>query len=564
MFRSPIFLWALILPCFWSCEPGPAAKAEKEASFIRKGWEQQEQARQFLSEGKTQEAFTSFSMSRKSYDEAADSTSIAYVLINMAAILKEYNDYIEMQATDVEALSYLNKNSDPRYFVSIYNDFGISYCQLEDYGKAVENYEKAMALTKDPFSLLVLKNNIGYVHISGGNFSKAYSLLRDAYNSPIINDSLEIKARISDNLGYAAFRLKRPESERLLLEGLEIRQKTKETFGAIASCIHLSKSYAATNKEKALYYARMAENLAKENHSPDDRLIALKLLVALADAENAKAYGITYTKIADSLETARQKARNSFADIKYNYKFEREDKLKNRLELAQEKNRRLTWALIAVVLGTAMIFLTIYFIRRGRRIRWKAAYDTEVQLSGRLHDTLANDVHQTMLLAETKDLSVPGHKDLLLDKLEAVYNSIRRISRDNSDIPDSSGFAQGIRDLLANYNSAQTQVLAEGIDLFPWQRLNRRKQIGLYRILQELLANMKKHSDCGHALFRFELNGKKLSLHYSDDGAGKDAPPAKLKNGLRIMENRISELKGNFTFEPIPGKGFRAHVEIPL
>lgn len=57
--------------------------------------------------------------------------------------------------------------------------------------------------------------------------------------------------------------------------------------------------------------------IAKQLDSPDDQLEALQKLIALEPSEKSKFYFSKYQKINDSLQTARSKAKNQFALIRY-------------------------------------------------------------------------------------------------------------------------------------------------------------------------------------------------------------------------------------------------------
>ena len=79
----------------------------------------------------------------------------------------------------------------------------------------------------------------------------------------------------------------------------------------------------------------------------------------------------------------------------------------------------------------------------------------------------------------------------------------------------------------------------------------------LYRVIQELLTNMKKHSMASVVIFSFTNKQNKICVKYSDDGVGADL---KKNNGLLNMENRILNLGGSLTLATDKGKGFKATV----
>jgi signal transduction histidine kinase len=89
----------------------------------------------------------------------------------------------------------------------------------------------------------------------------------------------------------------------------------------------------------------------------------------------------------------------------------------------------------------------------------------------------------------------------------------------------------------------------------------------LYRIAQEALANVVKHSGAQHA--RVELSGGagSISLRIVDDGAGFDPDLTHAKGGglgLVSMRERVFSLGGELGIDSRPSGGTRVLVRIPL
>jgi signal transduction histidine kinase len=78
----------------------------------------------------------------------------------------------------------------------------------------------------------------------------------------------------------------------------------------------------------------------------------------------------------------------------------------------------------------------------------------------------------------------------------------------------------------------------------------------LYRTLQELLINSKKHAQASLIYLTISQDGEIISGTYSDNGKG--ASELKIENGLTNMEIRILALNGTINFETSNGNGFKA------
>ncbi len=88
----------------------------------------------------------------------------------------------------------------------------------------------------------------------------------------------------------------------------------------------------------------------------------------------------------------------------------------------------------------------------------------------------------------------------------------------------------------------------------------------LFRIVQEGLRNMKKHSGATKAQVRLGRTGAKLSVSVSDEGIGFEAHDLGKKEGLgiRSMEERAALVGGRFEIHSRPGKGTRIEASVPI
>ena len=120
-------------------------------------------------------------------------------------------------------------------------------------------------------------------------------------------------------------------------------------------------------------------------------------------------------------------------------------------------------------------------------------------------------------------------------------------------------FAQLLQQLAeanTGRGSMQIKVDAEGEGALPEEL-----QIGLYRIAQEALNNINKHSAAKHAEIRFRKRGSRVDLRITDDGRGFDTsstPPGHF--GLGIMRERARAIGAQLRIESRVGAGTRIDV----
>jgi signal transduction histidine kinase len=94
----------------------------------------------------------------------------------------------------------------------------------------------------------------------------------------------------------------------------------------------------------------------------------------------------------------------------------------------------------------------------------------------------------------------------------------------------------------------------------------RRTALCLYRIAQEALQNVVKHSGATRVTIELNGTGEALCLTVSDDGCGFD--PQAVHNeaslGLVSMRERMRLVRGQLAIESRPGAGTRVEARAPL
>jgi signal transduction histidine kinase len=97
-------------------------------------------------------------------------------------------------------------------------------------------------------------------------------------------------------------------------------------------------------------------------------------------------------------------------------------------------------------------------------------------------------------------------------------------------------------------------------------RLPQEVEIVLFRVLQEALTNIHRHSGSQVASIRFEADADKVSMSVRDRGMGfpgNVSRPMRTGVGVASMRERVRELRGDFQIESTP-QGTAVKVMIPL
>jgi len=85
----------------------------------------------------------------------------------------------------------------------------------------------------------------------------------------------------------------------------------------------------------------------------------------------------------------------------------------------------------------------------------------------------------------------------------------------------------------------------------------------IYRVTQESLANVARHSQANRVDISLMYNGGTVQLSVADDGRGFDMGLKGHGLGLRSIRERVSSIHGTVQFQSAPGQGTRIIVQVP-
>jgi signal transduction histidine kinase len=541
-FYFPIFIFILFLQ---SCKKNVQKKNVTYLLYRDKG--------DSLSENQEfDKAFYYYNQANLSCNENEKDKKV-YVLFLMAQIQQIRCDFSGSETTATAALSihpdYKNNNS-------IYNLLGLAYHEQFDFESAYKYYNLSLKKTEKEIEKCVIKNNIGYMFLDSKRYKEAEKVFNQIINNESLIQDQPNYAKVLDNLGYAYFKLNNPKAFDYLNQSLKIRDSINDNSELIASYMHMAEYYLKSNLKLSNDFAKKAYNAATAINSPDDRIEAIKFLIASSNTNKVKSLALKQMNISDSINKIRQNSKTQFAKIKY-------DATIALKESEKQKSQKQLYFSLFVFVSTLSLLMFFAIRTNNKRKLQKATYDTETRISKKLHDELANDVFNAMTYADTQDLNNASNKEFLLENLDKIYTQSRNISKENSPIDTSDNFEAVLKAMLSSYNSNNINVIIKNnASSTDWQKLQKESKIVIYRTLQELMVNMRKHSSCSLVVIGFETYQKGVEINYSDNGIGC-SELLKLKKGLQNAENRILSINGTITFETEKNKGFKAKVRIP-
>lgn len=469
----------------------------------------------------------------------------------------------------------------------------------------------------------MIKFNIGTIYYENGNYSRAIEYLEEVYDYFL--PKIETNRNFPQVLGVlSSVYLKADsinKSKATATKAIKYGEKADNKFGYMYGYLNLSKVYQLNqSKDSAIYFARKAYDIANEkglsdfgiettfnlskilgNYYPEEALTygldvkermngvsysrdlgnindhLSKLYFATGKYKEAAILQKQYIKEQDSLFTLKSKKEAQEILEKYETA-EKELKIaEQEAEITQKENQKKTYAIIAVSLGILALLGFLYFRQRQKTQKQQIfALENEKEnvalrslmageeqersrIAKELHDGLggilaAAKMHASKLTEDTK----------VIELLDTASKESRRIS--HNLLPESlmkKGLDKALKDFIASINeSGLLKADYQSINLS--NELPQSLQLSVYRIIQELINNIIKHSGATEALVQLQQEAKKLIVTVEDNGKGFAHKDASKGIGLQNIESRLSLLKGKLEIDSAEAKGTSVYIELEL
>ncbi|MGH9663005.1 MAG: sensor histidine kinase [Bryobacteraceae bacterium] len=199
------------------------------------------------------------------------------------------------------------------------------------------------------------------------------------------------------------------------------------------------------------------------------------------------------------------------------------------------------------------------------------AQETERRtISRELHDQVGQTLNALLVDAANLAGRLPPDDDAsrrYLDNIRAFADSSVNSIRDialllRPSMLDDLGLIPALEwqaREVSRRSGIKVKVAADGVP----DALDDALRTCLYRLVQEALHNVSRHSGARNATVTVRRQGESLAVSIEDDGAGFDATNTK-GLGLLGMEERVHQFGGNLQIESQPGKGTVLRATLPV
>ncbi|MFZ1916548.1 MAG: ATP-binding protein [Terriglobales bacterium] len=163
------------------------------------------------------------------------------------------------------------------------------------------------------------------------------------------------------------------------------------------------------------------------------------------------------------------------------------------------------------------------------------------------------------------DVKAQGHR--LREITAQAIDEVGRLARGlHPTVLDDHGLGVALSRYVIEYTKTHNIAVELKLNELDFSTLPSAVQIGLYRILQEALTNVARHSGAKAVSIRFARLGTALEVAVIDDGCGFDAKAVAVSShrlGIQSMRERAAMLGGTLSFAA-QRKGTKILVHVPL
>lgn len=201
------------------------------------------------------------------------------------------------------------------------------------------------------------------------------------------------------------------------------------------------------------------------------------------------------------------------------------------------------------------------------------------RVSRQLHDDAAQSLACVRLQLELLEMSLPKPSAETLTRLNEAKELTDRtilqvrqlIGELSPDLLDQLGLIRAVRRLVTRFRRTHSAVVRLSVDRV--LNLPLFLEVMVYRVLQECLRNIEKHSSASTVNISLTVADGVLRLNVKDDGIGFDANTALAgleASGLAGIRERVALLGGSIRITSTPargrpvGGGTEISVELPV
>lgn len=534
------------------------------------------------------------------FQQLNDSLEMANSYNNIGIVFDQKGQNEKALLQLFEALKYYEALGDKGGIAQSANNIGIVYKKEKNYPKVIEYYKRSLAIYEEinhAFGIAATEVNIGSVYLDMKDYQATIEYSERSLKGLETLGIRQYMPYALENLGLAHKNLGNLElaqdyHERALVFYEEYDNKKEIAF----TLNSLADIFLKTKK------LQKAENLAKQSLQQASEIEAQeevrnahqtlsKIYEAKSDFPNAYKHHKTFTEIKDTLFEIEKTER--IAELNTRYETEKKEKeniqLKSENEIQALTISKKQGQLIGLGLGAFSLFLISGLLFNRRRLKQQAelaeqelafqqqATQITIETQEKERKRISKDLHDgigqqlsglkmawSQLTSKIKTTSETDAATLqkLTNVLDEAADDVRNISHQMMPRAlQEFGLVSAVDDMLdKSFSTSNVKYEFEHFGIK--NRFPENIEIGLYRIAQELINNILKHSKATEVGVQLFQNKKNLVLVIEDNGRGFDVGKNKTGHGMTNINYRSKAIGGILNIESTVGAGTISTVRV--
>ncbi len=458
---------------------------------------------------------------------------------------------------------------------------------------------KAIACHIDS-SRCITARQMGAIYYELGKFDSAMIYMREAERLLEHTERWSDKAALYAVMGeiYISYQKDTAGAERYFRNALVFAEKSNDSPRMAYANIHMGTYLNYVKQYKnAMPYFNTALRLYAAAHLVEGVMYA-KACQASSLCYASKDAMAVYTVMSD-LKTMRDsifKEETALKTAEYRTLYETEKKQKENLLLAKDnalkklqiaeevKNKRiLTVIFISGIIILLLLFLFAYNrykqkqeaelerkLALQQKLRFKAVLEAEekerVRIARELHDSLGQMLSAAKMNMSAMDSFNEEDAKLMGNAKKLVDDSVKEVRAISHNLMPSTLMDKGIVTALNELANKINDTGLMHIDLVVNDadtRLDSSVEIAIYRIVQEVVNNMIKHSKANTVEIMLDYNTEKIYLSIKDNGVGFDTNTIEQSSGIgwKNIFSRVYMMNGDVQIDSQPGRGTLVNIE---
>lgn len=498
--------------------------------------------------GELDTAITHYLKIAEILEDGGNPLHLGYLYSNIAQVVGQTKNEDKQLEYLQKSFKLLDENNDERFIATIASNIGLAYHHRKDTVNAVKWSEKALKLSE-------LSNDL---------MAKTQSYLTLSFSEKDLN-----------------------KSEQYAEQSVQYADELKDKTHQARAYYKYAEVLDQLNKpEKALNYAEQAVNLAEEMGDNitlvDAAYTAANICYNLGQKEKSAYYYRTYATYKDAVSSA-ENARE-INDINTKYETEKKEKQIAEQELKIQKQQS---DLLLAILGGALLISVlggaIFYNKRKQQAKLKQIQQEkengilnsfilgEEQERGRISHELHDGVAAMIGAAKMSLESIPHlPQEKRMEQLAKVERILERSHADIRHIAhnllptvlEKEGLIQATKHFVSEINETRSVNITVTDNNSKANEHSEQLQLMLFRIIQELVNNIIKHSQAQNAEIIFSKNQNNLQIEITDDGIGYDDTIDQGNQGLYSVAQRLKSIGGKFKISKRNKGGTKAKVEL--